>query len=79
MTKSRSTTLLIVSFLALTESQAIAGGLCTPAMTIKEVRFSQHASHRTWTAIVGVDRRLAPPPLAASSSVWFGKRKPHRT
>ena len=55
MTKSRSTTLLIVSFLALTESQAIAGGLCTPAMTIKEVRFSQHASHRTWTAIVGVD------------------------
>jgi hypothetical protein len=55
MTKSRSTTLLLVTFLALGGSQAIAGGLCVPAMAVKEARFSQQASHRTWTAIVGVD------------------------
>jgi hypothetical protein len=55
MTKSRSTTFLLATFLALGSSQAIAGGVCTPAMTFKEVRFSQHASHRTWTAVLGVD------------------------
>jgi hypothetical protein len=55
MTKSRLSALLLASSLVLGASQAIAGGLCVPTMAVKEVRFSQQASHRTWTAIVGVD------------------------
>jgi hypothetical protein len=54
MNKSRSS-LLLASFVVFGASQALANGVCTPAMTFKEVRFAQHASHRTWTAVLGVD------------------------
>ena len=54
MNKSRSSVLL-ASFVVLGASQALANGVCTPAMTFKEVRFAQHASHRTWTGTLAVD------------------------
>jgi hypothetical protein len=61
MTKSPLSALLIGSFVALSATQATAAGLCTPAVTFKEVRFSQHASHRTWTGTLAVDASQCAP------------------
>lgn len=55
MYKSPLSALVIGGLVALSGAQATAAGLCTPAVTFKEVRFSHHASHRIWTGTLAVD------------------------
>ncbi len=55
MSKSPLSALVIGGFVALSATQATAAGRCTPAVTFKEVRFSHHPLHRTWTGILAID------------------------
>jgi hypothetical protein len=53
---SHRSILLAVGLVLLGAMQAVAGNLCKPVLSLRDVRISQaHEMHRTWTGVVVAD------------------------
>jgi hypothetical protein len=56
ITSSRVSVAVAAMFLSCVSTQTIAGRICKPALTVKEVRFSEARNlQRKWTATLAID------------------------